>query len=150
MSTDNPLDEFDALPDDQKPGWAKALRKQQKEDAERAAKAEARAMELERGKTFDDLNIPTEKAGALFRSKYDGDLDPEAVRKAAEEYGIIEPPPPPEPSVPADELQAHQRASEATAISEPDPDFHQKLDAAQSEEEVVKILAEHGRLAAAE
>ncbi len=39
MSTDTELDEFDALSEDQKPEWAKALRKRQKEDAKENAAA---------------------------------------------------------------------------------------------------------------
>lgn len=143
---DNSLDEFDNLPEDQQPGWAKALRKQQKEAVKRAEEAEARAAKLERGKVFDDLGIPPEKTGKLFRDSYSGDLDPEAVRKAAEEYGVIDPPPPPEPSVPGEDLDAHQRASEATAVSEPPPDLQDKLDAAGSFEEAKAILASAGAL----
>jgi len=51
-----------------------------------AAKAEAEA--LKRELAFTKAGIPEEGVGALLRKAYDGEIEPEAIRSAAAEYGI--------------------------------------------------------------
>ena len=56
----------------------------------RAEEAEARAVAAERKSAFAEVGIPTSGAGKLFRDTYQGDPDPEAVKAAAEGYGILQ------------------------------------------------------------
>ena len=54
-----------------------------------ALEANARAEAAERKAAFAEVGIPTTGVGKLFRDSYKGDLDPEAVKQSAEEYGIL-------------------------------------------------------------
>lgn len=139
--------DFDETQDDEHaPEWARNLRKEFKAATKERDAALAELATLKRDKAFDDAGIPADKAGALLRKAYDGELDAEAIKAAAVEYGIIDTPSP-EPSVPADELAAHERMSETAGISEPPADLIQKLQGAKSESEARAILASAGALA---
>jgi hypothetical protein len=78
--------------DDLNPVNAK-LRRELKE-----SKREQRAMaeELEAGRdarkrlAFSDAGIPDTGPGKFFREHYAGDLDPEVIKTAAAEYGIVD------------------------------------------------------------
>lgn len=60
-----------------------------REHAARADEAEARAIAAERRSVFAEVGIPSAGMGSLFRDAYQGDLSPEAVKAAAEGYGIL-------------------------------------------------------------
>lgn len=143
--SDDHLD--DEQPDDgNAPEWARNLRREFKAATKERDAAIAELSALKRDKAFDDAGIPADKAGALLRKAYDGDLDPEAIKAAAAEYGILEPDTP-EPSVPADELAAHQRMSDTAGVSEPPADLIQQMQSAGSFEEAKAVLAQAGALA---
>lgn len=116
----------------------KALRDAYKRAAEERDQALSELNSLRREKLFDDVGIPRDKAGALFRKAYDGESDPDAVKSAAAEYGILEPPPP--VSAPAEELAAHQRSADLVGVSEPPPDLAAQIAAARTPEELDAIL----------
>lgn len=84
------------------------LRKQL-EDAiaeNRRLKAEFEQMRTEttRNEAFAKAGIPDSPAGKLFRKAYDGEPTLEAVRTAALEYGVIEPPAPTTPPAEREQL----------------------------------------------
>ncbi len=84
------------------------LRKQL-EDAiaeNRRLKAEFEQMRTETTRTeaFAKAGIPDSPAGKLFRKAYDGEPTLEAVRAAALEYGVIEPPAPTTPPAEREQL----------------------------------------------
>lgn len=132
-------------PDD--PNFRAALRNAEAEA--KAAKAQLEALQRERA--FDKAGIPEDGAGALLRKAYDGPVDPDEIRKAADQYGILQPstPPPPTESFDA-ELQAMQRAQGATAgggVGGGPTDsekFLTGLGAAQSVEDVLAVVREYG------
>jgi hypothetical protein len=72
--------------------------KRSREHQTRAAEAEARAEAAERRSVFAEVGIPTTGIGSLFREAYKGDLTPEAVKSAAEGYGVLGAPSEPEDS----------------------------------------------------
>lgn len=123
------------------------IRKQLRE-AEKARKelAEIRA-ELERTQReslFTEAGIPKSGAGALLRKAYDGAADIEAIRKAAEEYGVIQPEAP-VVDTSNQELEALRRAQGATAgttgaMPSPDQEFVEAVSKATSPEEVMKVV----------
>lgn len=86
---------------------------------------QAKVESYEKSAIFDQVGIPTEGSGKLFRDTFSGELDEAAVRSAAEEYGVIKPP---EPTATQIEQQAHQGIAEAssTAPASP-PGFEDKL-----------------------
>lgn len=99
---------------DRKPNWRRRLEQEAREGreaSERAKAAEARAEAAERKALFAELGIKTDSGpGKLFAKAYDGDLDVEKMRAAAQEYGVLAP-----TDVPDAEQQSHQRVSEAAA-----------------------------------
>lgn len=123
------------------------IRKQLRE-AEKARKelAEIRA-ELERTQRdalFTEAGIPKSGAGALLRKAYDGAADIEAIRKAAEEYGVLQPAAP-VVDTSNQELEALRRAQGATAgttgaMPAPDQEFIEAISQANSPEEVMKVV----------
>jgi len=70
------------------PNIRKQLRQAKKLQAERDS-AFAELESFKRDVTFTKLGISEDGIGRLFRKAYDGDVTPEAVLAAAEEYGII-------------------------------------------------------------
>lgn len=84
------------------------LRKQL-EDAlaeNRRIKAEFEQMRAEqtRSEAFAKAGIPDSPAGKLFRKAYDGEPTEQAVRAAALEYGVLEPPAPTTPPAEREQL----------------------------------------------
>ena len=109
----NPVED----PDNDPREWVKNLRKQAKE----GKKAQRELEHLKRDLVFKEAGIPEEGPGKLFRKAYDGDVSEDAIRAAAQEYGILDAPPNSEPS--PQEQQAVQRAAAATAgASSPPPE----------------------------
>lgn len=83
--------------------------------------------EARRELAFFKAGIPDTKVAELFRKAYDGDVDPEAIRTAAAEYGLVD------PDVPNDELAAMDRLEKATTGGTPPapkPDMNQMIRAA--------------------
>lgn len=118
----------------------KRLESQLKEVQDRAARADALERELAFSKAGIDLNDSKTK---YFVRGYDGDLDPEAIRKQAEEDGFLKvETPPPDPN-----LAASSRIDEAAA-GEPDParlaEFNERIRAAKNPDEVLSISEEFG------
>ena len=117
----------------------KALRDAYKRAAEERDQALSELNALRRDKLFDDAGIPQDKAGALLRKAYDGESTIDAVKAAAVEYGILEPQTP-APSVPAEELAAHQRNADLVGVTEPPPDLAAQIAAASTPEELDALL----------
>jgi hypothetical protein len=84
--------------------------KARKHDAVAAERDEAR-----RELAFYKAGIPDNKVAELFKKAYDGDVDPDAIRTAAAEYGLVD------PDVPHEELDAMDRLEKATAGGEAPP-----------------------------
>ena len=86
------------------------IRKQLRE-AERTRKEASEAMaelsSLKREMAFTKAGIPEHGTGNLLRKAYDGELTPEAIRKAAEEYGILGQ----QTSQPANDVAEHELES---------------------------------------
>lgn len=126
------------------------IRKQLREAEKARKELEAVRAELERERRevqFSRAGIPETGVGALFRKAYDGSADAEAIRKAAEEYGIINAPvsaPAPD-QLPNGELEALRRAQGATigtsgAMPDPGQEYLSALSEAKSPEEVMAII----------
>lgn len=73
---------------------ARGLRKQLQDALERAQRAEAEAEAAKqaaaRDAAFAKAGIPDSPLGQMFARSYDGDLSPDAVRKAALEVGLLQ------------------------------------------------------------
>lgn len=83
------------MADDQNesPDDARGLRKQLQEALERAQRAEAEAESAKqaaaRDAAFAKAGVPDSPLGQMFAKSYDGDLTPDAVRKAAIDVGLL-------------------------------------------------------------
>jgi len=123
------------------------IRKQLREAEKIRKEAETLRAELEaqrREVQFTKAGIPDSGIGALFRKAYDGDASAEAIRKAAEEYGVLQSQAPVAEPVDA-EVEALRRAQGATiGTSGAYPDTQQQyleaLAAAQTPEDVMRIV----------
>lgn len=128
------------------PNIRKQLREAEKARKElEQAKAElaAQRREIE----FAKAGIPESGLGSLFRKAYDGEASTEAIRKAAEEYGILSPTlsAPVEQGTSPSELEALRRAQGATlgtSGAQPDPgqEFLAALAGADSPEKIMEIV----------
>jgi hypothetical protein len=118
-----------------------------KERAREAEAAKAEAELLKRELAFTKAGIPDDKFGALFRKAYDGEADAEAVRKAAEEYGIFEPAEQGNDQV-ADELERQRTIAGATGTNTSGPtsqqDFLAGIQGASSVDEVMEVVRSLG------
>lgn len=121
----------------------KEAKKARQELEEARAELEAQKREL----LFSRAGIPESGLGSLLRKAYDGPADADAIRKAAEEYGIING----TPSAPAEvdashaELDALRRAQGATigttgAMPDPSQEFAARLAEAKTPDEVMAIV----------
>jgi hypothetical protein len=113
---------------------------QAREQAERTAN-------LERENAFFKADLPRDLNEAKQKAimAIAGDTTPEAFRQAAQDLGYIEPP---APTVPAEELAAHDRAAAATAGTTGglDPaNYDAEVAAAATPEELRGIMAKYGR-----
>jgi len=111
-------DEFlsDEETDHLDPNIRAELRKS-KERARLAEQALAEAQELRRELAFTKAGIPETGTGALLRKAYDGDTDPEAIREAAAEYGVIIGTEQPAANPLAQELNQHRAIAGATGTN---------------------------------
>jgi len=85
------MSESDEFLSDEDNGLDPNIRAELRKSRERAREAETAKAELEalkRDLAFTKAGVPETGVGALLRKAYDGDTDPDAIRKAAEEYGI--------------------------------------------------------------
>lgn len=153
MSDEYSNEDFDAETEQQQPesprknDWRRRL-EQEAEEGRRAKEEAAQARrELAFIKAGIDLDSPT---GKLFAKGYDGDVSIEAVKAAAVEYGVLTPE---RPAVPAEELQAHERFTQAAAgavAQSDDQSAFAELEAAGdffnggSPEKVMAVLAKWG------
>ena len=99
----------------------KALKGQGRELKELRSSAEealAKVQGFEAEKVFDAVGIPKDGAGKLFRDTFKGDLDADAVRSAAQEYGLIEAP---KPEAGAEEQAAHAAIEDVSGSAPPAP-----------------------------
>jgi hypothetical protein len=128
-------DDDDQIQDDQQtPNWRRRLEadaKAGREAVAKAAEAEARAVAAERKAALAQLGIDESSGpGKLFAKAYDGENTVEAMRTAAEEYGVLTPA---QQQVSAEEQQAMQRIQNASAGGQPGGgaahDFQAELDA---------------------
>jgi hypothetical protein len=125
------------------------IRKQLREAEKARKELEAVRAELERERAEVQMSragIPESGIGALFRKAYDGPADAEAIRRAAEEYGILNPPAQaPVQEASNGELEALRRAQGATigtsgAMPDPGQEYLSALSEAKSPEEVMAII----------
>lgn len=107
-----------AEPQEQEPGWAKALRKELAEAKKQLAAKDAEIASRDRSALFDRVGI-TGKTGELFRKSYDGPLDEAAVKAAALEYGLIEE----QRTTPTEEAEVLNRISDSLAGAKGPSDF---------------------------
>lgn len=116
----------------------RALEKQAKAGRE----AEARAQAAERRLALREAGIPTTGVGKLFEKAYDGPLDLEAIKTAAEEYGILGG----GQQVSDDELAGQKRLANNSAGAgqgSASPDVMAELAGAKSQDEVMAIARKH-------
>jgi len=139
------LDEEETQPQPLDPNIRKQLReaeKARKELADVRAELEAERREVQ----FSRAGIPETGVGALFRKAYDGSADAEAIRRSAEEYGILgSPAQAPVQATSNGELEALRRAQGATigtsgAMPDPGQEYLSALTEAKSPEEVMAII----------
>lgn len=126
------------------------IRAELRKSRERAKAAEAAQTELEavkRDLAFTKAGIPESGVGALLRKAYDGDTDPEAIRKAAEEYGIFSSQEQAHDPI-KEELETHRQIQGSTGTSNSGPTAMQALEAliaeAKSADEIMAIISKQG------
>lgn len=112
-----------------------------KQEADKAtAEAATAKKELAFLRAGIDLDSPQ---GKLFAKAYDGEPSLDAVKAAAQEYGLLD-----APSVPAEELAGHDRFAQASAgssVSQTDDQvYFAELDKATTVEETLAVLAKAG------
>jgi hypothetical protein len=111
-------------------------------------KMEARIAELEgqlavreRQDSVRSVGLPANKMTELFVKAYDGPTDPESIRKAAEEYGLVQSTTTTDDAEQAAELARLQRASGGQTGTAPDlqKEFYAQIAAAKNAKEVAAI-----------
>lgn len=128
------------------PKAVKSLReanKQMKADLEAARAQAEQATQATRELAFIKAGIDIESpTGKLFAKAYDGEATPDAIKEAAEEYGLAAPKPQPSAA-----LAQQQQMSQAVAGAGEAPaneSVNARIAAAQTQEEVMAILASAG------
>lgn len=127
----------------------KGLRKQ----AERVDAAEADAVAARRELTLHKAGLGdlSDKQLKALGAAHEGDWEPELLKATATELGFVRQPGEAEttPQIPAAELEAHQRVANAASgeLPPPTPDLTAAIKAAQSQDELVAILRNAGRIA---
>ena len=117
-----------------------------KEAKRELADAQAELQAMKREVAFTKAGIPETGAGALLRKAWDGDTDPEAIRKAAEEYGIFQQAPAPQEPDYSAELAGLARAQGATsgtgvgAGMSPGDKFLAAMGEASTQEEMMAVV----------
>lgn len=145
METDFDFEDEQPDPAPLDPNIRRQLREAEKARKElEAMRAELKSQQLE--VQFAKAGIPESGVGSLFRKAYEGPVDAEAIRRSAEEYGVLSPNPSDLAIDQSDaELAALRRAQGATvgtSGSFPDPgqEFLARLAEASNPEDVMKIV----------
>ncbi len=120
------------------------LRKVEQENKllrQQAAEFETLKREMAFTKAGIDLNVPMAK---YFVRGYDGEVSPEAIRKAAEEANLIQTP---RPQNVADEAEQRawsrlSKAGSAGETNDQEVNWNSKLNSARNQDEVMQILAQ--------
>ena len=123
------------------------IRKQLREAEKARKELDGLKAELETQKRevqFSKAGIPDSGIGSLFRKAYDGETSQEAIRAAAEEYGILKSESTEDTSSNA-ELDALRRTQGATvgnsgAMPDPQQMYLEALASASTPEEVMRIV----------
>lgn len=120
--------------------WVRDLEKRAKEADRIRVEAESAKRELAFLKAGINLDTPQ---GKLFAKAYDGEPSFEAVKAAAQEYGVLDAP---KQSIPADEFAAINRIGSAAAGGQVhDPVDHvAEINAADTPDAVLAVLAKAG------
>lgn len=131
----------DEQPNEGKNPLRKHIKQLEQEVAElRKERAEAAAAKRELA--FAKSGIPLESPIAKYFIKgYDGELEPDAIRQAALEAGLMQAP----PDRSSQEAAAWKRTEQVAAgsnVSEPPVDFITRINNARSQAEVEQILLE--------
>lgn len=120
--------------------WVRDLEKRAKAAEKAAAERDAAMRELVMLKAGINPDSPQ---GKLFVKAYDGEPTLEAVKAAAQEYGVLDAP---TPAIPAEEIAAHQRvattAAGADVAGEDDPIA--LIQRAESAAEVLELVEKYG------
>jgi hypothetical protein len=141
--SDNDLDVEDTTTDDaadqkaQAQNWRRKLEQDAEDGRKASADAAAARRELAFHKAGVDLDSPQ---GKLLAKAYEGDPTAEAVKAFAVEHGILAAD---QPAVPAEELAAHDRLSQATsgaATQSDEQGYEAAIRAAQTPDDVIKAL----------
>lgn len=126
------------------------IRAELRKSRERAKEAEAAKAELanlQRELAFTKAGIPETGVGALLRKAYDGDTDPEAIRKVAAEYGITSDSTPQSDPI-REELETHRQIQGSTGTSNSGPTPQQELlaaiEAGGSVEDIMAVISKMG------
>jgi len=139
-------DEFDEVEIEERQPLDPNIRKQLREAEKARKELESVRNELETQKRevqFSKAGIPDSGLGQLFRKAYDGEASQEAIRAAAQEYGIIQASE--ETSSDDSELAALRRAQGATigttgAMPDPQQEYLNALAEAKTPEDVMRIV----------
>lgn len=124
------------------------VRKWEKQ-AKELAEAQAQLHRLQREQLFIRAGIPEDGAGKYFIKGYDGPDDPDSIRQAAIEAGIIKPSESQQQQV-DQALSGHEAAMAASAgTPAPPDDLGAKLAQAKSADEVARIMHQAGISASA-
>lgn len=120
--------------------WVRDLEARAKGADKAKAEAEAAKRELAMLKAGIDLDSPQ---GKLFAKAYDGESSADAVRKAAEEYGVLDAP---APAIPQEELDAIDRVSRAGSVPAATPmdDPIALLNNAETPDQIIELLKKNG------
>lgn len=108
---------------------------------QQAAEFEALKREMAFTKAGVDINAPIAK---YFVKGYDGEVTPEAIRKAAEEASLIQAPKP-QDVIDESEKQAWSRMQKAGSAGETNDqqvDWASKINATRNQDEVMQLLAQ--------
>lgn len=121
--------------------WVRDLEKRAKVAEKAAAERDAAMRELVMLKAGINPDSPQ---GKLFAKAYDGEPTLDAVKAAAQEYGVLDAP---TPAIPAEEVAAHQRVATTAAgaeVSDGDDDPIALINRAESAAEVLDIVQKYG------
>lgn len=131
-------------------GLRKALEDALAENKRLKAEHEQFRTEQARTEAFAKAGIPDSPVGNLFRKAYDGEPTEQAIRAAAQEYGVLEPPAPATPPAERDALLALQddRPTPPTQSKGHLDDLAKRIGAmdgtTETNETIMELLRENG------